>query len=170
MITQGQYQLKAAASSKNSDSKRAFRISRHRKVAPMSSIETSCSTGAPEPFQFSQVKKYKGVLFDSNTQRPATPGVRKRQIHRSSLVDRTSRIMFSVTMVFLLSWLPPWILAFYERSVKQLSLIGRTFVYFGEKTFIVNTFANPIFYIWLSSAFKERAITVLKCMRIRQRR
>ena len=54
VITQGQYQLKAGTSSKNSDSKSSFRISRHREVAPMGSIETSCSTGAPEPFRFSQ--------------------------------------------------------------------------------------------------------------------
>ena len=182
---QGQLQMAEKVSANlgggpiTSDSKRSSRISRRCKVVPESTVEAFPKAEASEPSQLSQGSKSgKYVLFDSSINKTVPiavetltiPKVRKRHVHRSSLVDRTSRIMFSVTMVFLLSWLPPWIVAFYERSVKEISLIGRIFVYFGEETFIVNTFANPIFYIWLSSAFKERAIIVLKSMRIRQRR
>ena len=166
-----------------SDTRRPFRISIHCKVAPTTAVETNCVAEAPQHSQLSQSSKsYKDVLFDPSVnrtvsttvetqdQRSGKPEVAKRRIPTSSRVDRTTRIMFSVTMVFLLSWLPTWIVAFYERTVKEPSQIGRIFILFGDETFIVNTFANPIFYICLSSAFKERAITVLRCRIMRQRR
>lgn len=79
-------------------------------------------------------------------------------------VDRTTKIMFAVTVVFLLSWLPTWIVLFYAQLSKDQSpsATGNIIVFFSRKAFMVNSFTNPIFYILLSSAFKERAKRVLR--------
>lgn len=71
-------------------------------------------------------------------------------------VDRTTKIMFAVTMVFLLSWIPTWSVYFYIETSSQMSVTGEVFKLFASKAFAINTFMNPIFYIILSSVFKER--------------
>ena len=157
------------------------RISRKCQVAPASGTENnleapqlshrtvSYKEGLFDPSRNSNIYTLAGTKRNSD-QRQVTLEVAKRWKPTGSLVDRTTKIMFSVILVFLLSWLPAWIVVFYEQTVNKPSLGGRIFILFGDEAFIVNTFANPIFYIWLSSAFKERAKTVLRGLAICQRR
>ena len=79
-------------------------------------------------------------------------------------VDRTTRIMFAVTLVFLLSWIPTWVTYVYREMTRnqRAEVGGKVAILFGGKLFIINTFANPFFYIWMSSVFKERAKKALK--------
>ena len=79
-------------------------------------------------------------------------------------VDHTTRIMFAVTLVFLLSWIPTWVTYVYKEMTRnqRAEVGGEVAILFGGKLFIINTFANPFFYIWMSSVFKERAKKALK--------
>ena len=77
--------------------------------------------------------------------------------------DRTTKIMFAVTLVFILSWIPTWSVYIYKTlSGYQDTITQNVFLLFGEKMFMVNTFMNPIFYILMSSMFKQRTRVVLK--------
>lgn len=74
-----------------------------------------------------------------------------------SKIHRTTKIMFAVTMVFLLSWIPTWAMFLIRRLVDyQQTIGGQVFGLYARKAFLINTFMNPIFYIWMSSSFKER--------------
>ena len=87
----------------------------------------------------------------------------KRLMLVDSRVNRTTKIMFAVTLVFLGSWIPTWIVIFYKQlNEADKSLGGEIFATFGEKSFMLNTFTNPIFYICLSTVFKQRAKQLVK--------
>lgn len=75
--------------------------------------------------------------------------------------DRTTKIMFAVTLVFLLSWIPTWLMYIYGNVAKNKPTIGHILVLFGQYLFMVNTFMNPFFYISMSSVFKQRTKKVL---------
>ena len=80
-------------------------------------------------------------------------------------VDRTTKIMFAVTLVFILSWVPPWTSYFYKQLAKnQETIAGNVFAMFARKTYMINTFMNPIFYILMSSVFKKRTKQILEKM------
>ena len=173
--------VKNTSGSMTSGTKHPPRISRNCQVAPASGTENNLEAPQLSHSTFSSKEGLFNSSRNSNIssladtkpnsdRRQVTLEVAKRRKPTGSLVDRTTKIMFSVTLVFLLSWLPAWIAVFYKQTVNKPPLGGRIFILFGEEAFIVNTFANPIFYIWLSSAFKERAKTVLRGLAICQRR
>ena len=72
-------------------------------------------------------------------------------------IYRTTKIMFAVTMVFVLSWIPTLAMFFIRRLMDyQWTVGGQVFALFARKAFFINTFMNPFFYIWMSSTFKDR--------------
>ena len=80
-------------------------------------------------------------------------------------IYRTTKIMFFVTMVFVLSWLPTLAMFVIRRLVDyQSSVVGQVLVLFARKAFLINTFTNPFFYIWMSSSFKERTRKTLSTL------
>ena len=80
-------------------------------------------------------------------------------------IYRTTKIMFFVTMVFVLSWLPTLAMFVIRRLVDyQSSVVGQVLVLFARKAFLINTFTNPFFFIWMSSSFKERTRKTLSAL------
>ena len=72
-------------------------------------------------------------------------------------IYRTTKIMFFVTIVFVMSWIPTLAMFVIRRAVDyQRTVGGQVFALFARKAFLINTFTNPFFYIWMSSSFKER--------------
>lgn len=87
--------------------------------------------------------------------------------HRNGVntrVDRTTKIMFAVTLVFVMSWLPTWGSHFYRSAENNSNVTGYVITFFTRKSYMVNTFMNPIFYIWMSSAFKEKTRKTLRTL------
>ena len=80
----------------------------------------------------------------------------------SSQGKKTTRITFAVCLIFILSWLPPWI-AFLLYSVPEIKFTQTVIVYglFGRMTYLLNTFMNPILYLCLNRKFRERASALL---------
>ena len=108
-----------------------------------------------------QTSKTNQDLSYSNPPTAAKPGAIRSQNARK--VNRTTQIMFAVTLVFLLSWIPTWVTYVYrEMTRNHRSEAGEVFMLFGKYTFVINTFANPFFYIWMSSVFKENTKKALK--------
>ena len=97
----------------------------------------------------------------ARTPQPQQPSYGKQRY--DTRVDRTTKIMFAVTLVFVLTWLPTWCSYLYRSASKyKPTFTGAVITFFTRKTYMINTFMNPIFYIWMSSAFKEKTRQTLK--------
>ena len=87
----------------------------------------------------------------------AYPSGTKKVIKRNKdLAIKTTRILFSVTLVFFLSWIPLWI-AFMIVAINGTKLtlaIYQAYV-FMVRTHFLSLFMNPILYYFLNKKFKE---------------
>ena len=89
----------------------------------------------------------------------------RNQIQRStkeSQMNKTTAIMFAVTVVFILSWIPPWIVAAMWPYGVSLSQKERIVIMFCRRSFMVNTCTNPLFYIGMSSTFRHLTKQTMK--------
>ena len=79
--------------------------------------------------------------------------------------DRTTKIMFAVTLVFIFSWVPTWsVFVYYALGGYRDPTRQNVILLFGEKLYMVNTFMNPFFYISMSSTFQRRTQIVLRSL------
>lgn len=88
------------------------------------------------------------------------------QIHREKgkLVNRISLIMFLITTIYTASWAVHW-LTFAIASSETIE--GHVAVYLTKHLFMINCVTNPLFFITLSSKFREKAKKFLggvKCL------
>ena len=117
-------------------------------------------------------------LLDLNTKASTSFGregnenqgrIREEEVHnhesqRSKQVNRTSKTMSAITLVFILSTAIPTValtILSAQENVKGHP-IARVIVFFVSRLYLINNFANPFFYIRLSSEFKRRAKETLK--------
>ena len=71
----------------------------------------------------------------------------------------TTRIAFLICLIFVLSWLPPWIsfISFVcVPPATKLTPLYQTIDLFCEKTYLINTFTNPILYTILNKTFRQK--------------
>ena len=71
---------------------------------------------------------------------------------------RTTRISFFICLIFLISWIPPWI-SFAINSLAATDMkIGapfHIFQLFANMSFLINTFMNPIIYVLMDMTFRK---------------
>ena len=90
--------------------------------------------------------------------------VQEHKSHRSKQADRTSKTMGAITLVFIVSTAIPAValtILSAQENIKD-NPIARVIVFFVSRLYLINNFANPLFYIRLSSEFKRRAKETLK--------
>ena len=83
--------------------------------------------------------------------------------NRSRKVDKTTKTIAAITLVFMISTVLPAIaisILHARRDVKS-DPIARVVVFFTTRLYLINNFANPLFYISLSSEFRRRAVETL---------
>lgn len=124
----------------------------------------------PSSYQDRSVKN-QGVFTTSKMSKPAHISEKankltlKEKCTANARKDRTTKIMFAVTLVFILSWMPTWIIYLYKHNAgDKLTVEESVVILFGGKLFMVNTFMNPIFYILMSSVFRQRTKMVIKTL------
>ena len=79
-------------------------------------------------------------------------------------VNKTSKTMGAITFVFIISTVIPAVavsILTVQQDVKK-DPFGRVIVFFVLRLYLINNFANPLFYIWLSSEFRKKVIEILK--------
>ena len=78
---------------------------------------------------------------------------------RVSKCLRTTRIVFLICLIFVLSWLPPWI-SFINFVLlppeTKLTPTYLTMIMFCRMAYLVNSFTNPILYTVLNRKFRQR--------------
>ena len=77
---------------------------------------------------------------------------------------RTTRIAFLICLIFVLSWLPPWISFINFVLLPPETKLTPTYLtinMFCRMAYLVNTFTNPILYTVLNRKFRER---LRKCL------
>ena len=106
---------------------------------------------------------YSAPNLESSHTVARTPQPHQQKHRYDTRVNRTTKIMFAVTLVFVLTWLPTWCSYLYRSASNyNPTFTGAVITFFTRKTYMINTFMNPIFYIWMSSAFKEKTRQTLK--------
>ncbi|RUS76778.1 hypothetical protein EGW08_015455 [Elysia chlorotica] len=121
------------------------------------------------------VPRTTGIL--SRTEPPAAdrtqtePKVQVSELSRRKAEARRQRnlritgLLFVVTAVFILSWVPPYIAmvkGFYIGYTFPLSMGETLLLSYGRSVYIINTFSNPIIYAALSSTYRRCVVDLVK--------
>lgn len=75
-----------------------------------------------------------------------------RRLARESKINRTTRTMFVITMVYLLLWMTTWV-----RIVSKNSVTGSAFHTFSRSFYMLSCFINPLIFISMSTKFREKS-------------
>ena len=86
-----------------------------------------------------------GTSIDGNT---AT----MRRLVQEDRINRTTRIMFLITLVYMVLWLTTWI-----RIMSYTSLMGSAFITFSRSFYMISCLTNPLIFICMSSRFRQKA-------------
>ena len=72
-------------------------------------------------------------------------------------VNKTTKIMFLITLIFFVTWLVPWL-----RVIFGANTFGLAFNNFARSTFMINNVSNPIIFCCMSSRFRAKCQQLLK--------
>ena len=79
-----------------------------------------------------------------------------RRLRRSL---KTTRIVFCICLIFVLSWIPPWASFISFIVMSPTSRTNPTYLednMFCRMTYLINTFSNPMLYTALNTTFREK--------------
>ena len=111
--------------------------------------------------------------LDTSERRQTAPRIQVTEVSRRKAVARSQRnlritgLLFVVTAVFILSWVPPYIAmvkGFYVGYTFPLSLGEMLLLSYGRSVYIINTFSNPIIYAALSAIYRRHVIDLWKAL------
>eukprot|EP00058_Branchiostoma_floridae_P002028 XP_002587516.1 hypothetical protein BRAFLDRAFT_99409 [Branchiostoma floridae] len=105
---------------------------------------------------------------DSPRSPPSHPArwLKKTRLSTVQRQYRVAKLLLLVTSVFILSWLPYWVISLYDIDrpswlLAQPEAAKRTVVFFSNFYFINNA-ANPIIYTFVQKDFRERLAKLFK--------
>ncbi|XP_035678836.1 probable G-protein coupled receptor No18 [Branchiostoma floridae] len=108
---------------------------------------------------------------DSPRSPPSHPArwLKKTRLSTVQRQYRVAKLLLLVTSVFILSWLPYWVISLYDIDrpswlLSQPEPVQRTVVFFSNFYFINNA-ANPIIYTFVQKDFRDRLAKLFKCGR-----
>ncbi|KAL8605111.1 hypothetical protein ACOMHN_018912 [Nucella lapillus] len=96
------------------------------------------------------------------------PVITRSTIQRNSRTFRLTLLLMLVTMVFIVSWIPPYVAMvwfFYVGYTPPLSSSDMALQQYGPTGYVLNHFANPIIYLALSSSFRENLASLWRRLR-----
>ena len=73
-------------------------------------------------------------------------------------INKTSTIMFLITLVYIISWLVNWVVMLFFNSE---TLHGRIIKHMIKSSFMINSVTNYVFYISMSSKFRDTATSIM---------
>lgn len=77
---------------------------------------------------------------------------------QEEILNRTTRIMFLISVVYIFCWLLSWL-----RVIFGQSGIGATLSHFARSFYLTTCIANPLFFFCMSSKFRDNAVNLLFC-------
>lgn len=77
------------------------------------------------------------------------------------IVNRTTRIMFLITVIFILTWIMSWL-----RILLGPSVLGAAFNNFARSLFMLNCVTNPVLFYCMSSRFRVSTHKFLRCRKL----
>ena len=73
-------------------------------------------------------------------------------------LNRTTLIMSLITLVYIISWAVNWVVMIF---LNKETLLGRIFIHMTKTSFMINCITNPVFYMCMSSRFRDNAIKIV---------
>lgn len=116
--------------------------------------DTGCSTGLYIPSNESSVG-FKKVSFHQSASQNGQNVTLSRRERRDF---RITALLFLVTVIFIVSWIPPYvsmIKAFYIGYTFPISIPDYIILMYGPGIFMINNFANPLLYVLLNPVFRR---------------
>ncbi|XP_076435071.1 uncharacterized protein LOC143274948 [Babylonia areolata] len=147
-----------------------FRRKRNRQVKPATTILPPVSQRVSETPRSTIPSDDGHTNFSPKLTRNVT--VTRATIQRTSRSFRLTLLLMVVTIVFILSWIPPFVAMVwffhvgYATPPKSYEIALRNY---GSTGYILNHFANPIIYIALSSSFRENVSSLWRSLTSRFR-
>ncbi|KAH9525464.1 hypothetical protein Btru_001485 [Bulinus truncatus] len=93
----------------------------------------------------------------------------ERQYFRQRRNVRVTWLLFVVTALFIVSWIPPYaamVKNFYVGYAPPFSVGDIVLIAYAPNVYVVNTFANPVIYAILSSTHRKHVWACLKMARV----
>ena len=84
-----------------------------------------------------------------------------RRLRRSL---KTTRIVFLICLIFILSWIPPWVSFINFVFMSPSTKTGPTYLVvnmFFRMTYLINTFSNPILYTAFNKKFRDKVKKII---------
>lgn len=78
--------------------------------------------------------------------------------YQQQTLNRTTRIMFLISAVYMSTWLISWL-----RVIFGAQTLGPVVDNFARSLYMVNCVTNPLFFFFLSSKFRESASRLIMC-------
>ncbi|RUS68788.1 hypothetical protein EGW08_023451 [Elysia chlorotica] len=107
-----------------------------------------------------------GSRQESSKSRVAQMSKRKMEARQQRNL-RVTRLLFVVTTVFILSWVPPYmamVKGFYIGYSFPMSLAEFVVLSYGPSMYVINTFSNPIIYAALSAIYRRHVTDMFQAM------
>lgn len=130
-----------------------FKISNNPGLSPQNVSTSSCQNSLHRPNKDCkrQHSEMKSITENTDT---ATKSSASRPGPYSRRISRVTLIVFLLTAVYVLTWVINWIASI--EDVKNETFRG--IIHISRKLFMLNCITNPLFYIILSSKFRERTV------------
>ena len=166
-----------------STTKEWLELSRLRRAQKLSGIQNTLELPIIRPTNFTESEAHPSGLETRNglTMEPPRQGGSKlmlttgnnlilttvqrlnenRRLKRSL---KTTRIVFLICLIFVLSWIPPWASFINFLFMPPITKQSPTYLLvnmFCKMTFLINTFSNPILYTALNSTFRDKLKKVI---------
>ena len=98
---------------------------------------------------------------------PETPGTMRRHGGQAIRAGRTALVLFVVTLVFILSFMPYVVLGTLRfispSTLHNLNSSQLTLYHFTLRSYLLNSAANPLIYCFLNRHFRQKAASLFKC-------
>ena len=100
-----------------------------------------------------------GTSYNSDVIRLGTQNVVQQiQQRKQQTLNRTTTIMFLITAVYITTWLATWL-----RVIFGTRSLGAVVANFARSFYMVNCVTNPLFFIILSTKFRESTRRLIMC-------
>ncbi|XP_078697462.1 alpha-2Da adrenergic receptor-like [Branchiostoma floridae x Branchiostoma belcheri] len=157
---------------------RTLRASKAAKTRPSSPVERSEDSGhetdgaETKSCRSSPVMRSEGGSYNS----PAS-SYRRRLVTRariryknprlSSPHVQTAKMLALATLVFILSWLPHWVLTFLNSNSPFISSTAQAIFLVLDRLYLLNSVLNPVIYSFASRSFRVALKNTVMCKRQR---
>ena len=146
------------------------RVQNNKKGMPLNCMlrkkDITKSTSIGENQTKKRVKSTKAVtIIETQRAKPRHQRNLEMTTQRQQRKIRITGLLFVVTVVYILSWVPPYISmvkGFFIGYGRTMGTYELSMLTFGPSVYVLNTFANPVIYAALSATYRRNVMNLVR--------